>query len=63
VKSTGKLGIVISKSEKNSSNRLQRTVTVRREKAGWKVLDISSPIEFQGFRNPNNRNRNQGSGR
>jgi hypothetical protein len=48
VTSTGKLGILVSK--KTKTGKMQRKITVRKEKAGWKVLDISSIIEFKGFR-------------
>jgi len=54
--SSGRVGITIGKSN-DKGDRLTRTVTVRHEKAGWKVLDISG----QGvLKNPYpNRNRNQ----
>jgi len=51
-KSTGRVGITVTKAEKNSI--LRRTITMRHEKAGWKVLDISgqgeikSPIMMRG---------------
>jgi hypothetical protein len=45
VKSTGRQGITIRKT-KDGGGWLQRTVTVRREKKGWGVLDISGPTEF-----------------
>jgi hypothetical protein len=48
VTSTGRLGILVSK--KTKTGKMQRKITVRKEKAGWKVLDISSIIEFKGFR-------------
>jgi hypothetical protein len=46
VKSTGRLGIFIDKLADNGSV-LRRTVTVRREKKGWGVMDISPPTEFK----------------
>jgi len=39
-KSSARLGIILHKSEGGGAF-LQRTITVRREKAGWKVVDIS----------------------
>ena len=54
-KSSGKLGIIVSKSGTNGDT-LTRTVTVRKEKSGWKVVDISGegtferPIMIQGTR-------------
>jgi hypothetical protein len=46
VKSTGRLGIYIDKLAENGSV-LRRTVTVRKEKKGWGVMDISPPTEFK----------------
>jgi hypothetical protein len=47
-KSTGKLGVILKKST-DDGGWLSRTVTVRKEKKGWGVLDISTPpIEFHG---------------
>jgi hypothetical protein len=46
VKSTGRLGIYIDKLAENGSV-VRRTVTVRREKKGWGVMDISPPTEFK----------------
>ena len=40
VKSTARVGIILGKNERNGDQYL-RTVTVRREKTGWKVADIS----------------------
>jgi len=45
VRSTGRLGIVILRPT-FGGGYLTRTVTVRKEKKGWGVIDISSPIEF-----------------
>ena len=44
-KSTGQQGVVISKME--GRDRLQRTVQVRREKEGWKVMDLGGIIDFK----------------
>ncbi|WP_165071500.1 hypothetical protein [Paludisphaera rhizosphaerae] len=45
IKSTGREGVTIQKQLKDGTI-LQRTVTVRREKKGWGVLDISNQLEF-----------------
>ncbi|MDR3618832.1 MAG: hypothetical protein P4L85_05730, partial [Paludisphaera borealis] len=54
VKSTGRLGVTVRKPT-DSGGMLQRTVTVRKEKKGWGVLDISGQTEFKsgGMRNVN----------
>ena len=44
-KSTGSQGVLIGKME--GRDRLQRTVMVRREKEGWKVMDIGNAIDFK----------------
>ena len=44
-KSTGQQGVLIGKME--GRDRLQRTVVVRREKEGWKVMDIGNTIDFK----------------
>ena len=44
-KSTGSQGVLIGKME--GRDRLQRTVMVRREKEGWKVMDIGNTIDFK----------------
>lgn len=49
VKSTGRLGVTIRKQLKDGG-WLQRTVTVRKEKKGWGVLDISGATEFDSMR-------------
>jgi hypothetical protein len=59
VKSTGQLGVTVRKPTDNGG-QLQRTVTVRKEKKGWGVLDISAQTEFQG--NGQRTNVNQGVG-
>jgi hypothetical protein len=46
-KSTGRIGVVVSKMD--GRDRLQRTITVRKEADGWKVLDISSMLEFKAM--------------
>ncbi len=45
--STGSIKVVIQKTEKTSI--FKRTLTMRHEKAGWKVQDISGQGEIQGF--------------
>ncbi len=44
VKSTGLLGIILSKTE--GRDQVRRTLYVRREKAGWKVLDFTGALSF-----------------
>jgi len=46
-KSTGRLGVTVKKPT-DTGGFLQRTVTVRKEKKGWGVLDISAALEFHG---------------
>jgi len=48
-KSSGKLGIILEKPN-GRSGLLRRTITVRREAKGWKVLDISGQGEVDGPR-------------
>ena len=45
-KSSGKLGITLRKPEQGG-DVLQRTVTVRRERSGWKVDEISGEGRFE----------------
>ena len=42
-KSSGRLGIIVGKSDKG--DMLTRTITVRKEKSGWKVCDVSGQHE------------------
>ncbi|WP_435009424.1 hypothetical protein P12x_000677 [Tundrisphaera lichenicola] len=44
-KSSGKVGVVVSKME--GRDRHQRTIMTRKEKEGWKVLDVGSELEFK----------------
>lgn len=46
-KSTGQVGVLIGRSDSNSQQ--QRTVQVRREKEGWKVMDFGGTIEQKQF--------------
>ncbi len=48
-KSTGRLGIWVDKEADNGSV-IRRTLTVRKEKKGWGVVDVSAPTEFKGMR-------------
>jgi hypothetical protein len=48
-KSTGRLKVYADKTEK-SGTRHRRVFTVRREKKGWGVMDISTPMEFKAMR-------------
>jgi hypothetical protein len=45
-KSTGRVGVVVGKSGKTQGEYFTRTITVRKEKAGWKVVDVSGQREF-----------------
>ena len=47
VKSTGRVGVIIRKPLEDGGY-LSRIVTVRREKKGWGVLDVSPQMEFKG---------------
>ena len=48
-KSSGRLGIILQKSN-NNGGILRRTITARREAKGWKVVDISNVGEIEGMR-------------
>lgn len=48
VKSTGQQGVYIDKPTEDGAI-LRRTVTTRKEKKGWGVMDISGPTEFKGM--------------
>ena len=55
-KSTGVIGVVINKMDNRDA--LQRTVQVRREKEGWKVMDFGGTIDFRptgSYRRPSSR--------
>ena len=45
-KSSGRLGIIVGKAG-SKGDTLTRTVTVRKEKSGWKVVDISGEREIE----------------
>jgi hypothetical protein len=45
-KSSARLGIIIGKNGQKGE-QLTRTITVRKEKAGWKVCDVSGQREFE----------------
>jgi len=45
--STAKVGLTITKVE--GTSQLRRTITMRKEKAGWKVVDISGKGEIKGM--------------
>lgn len=59
VKSTGRLGVTVRKTGEGGG-WLQRTITVRREKKGWGVLDISGQTKFNAT---GGRGRGAGGGR
>jgi uncharacterized protein (DUF1800 family) len=44
-KSTGRIGVVVSK--RDGKDTLQRTIMTRKEKEGWKVLDIANMYDFK----------------
>jgi len=59
-KSSGRLGIILEKTE--DGDRFRRTIDVRREKAGWKVVDIGGLADLKssvsGYRSkPRQKNR------
>jgi hypothetical protein len=56
VKSTGRLGIFVDKPSTEGS-LLRYTLTVRKEKKGWGVMDISTPTEFKPMMGNMNRRR------
>jgi hypothetical protein len=54
-KSSGRLQIIIGKTDKAKNNaRITRLITVRHEKGGWKVMDVSgeSVYKMGGFSRP-----------
>lgn len=57
-KSTGRIGILISKMD--GRDRLQRTVMTRKEKEGWKVMDVDSALEFKFIQMPVRGGRGRG---
>ena len=62
VKSTGRQGIYIDKLTAEGSV-LRVTMTVRKEKKGWGVMDMSSkPIEFKPMGHVNQRRKASGRG-
>jgi hypothetical protein len=56
VKSTARLGVYADKPN-GKGGTYRRTFTVRKEKKGWGVMDISREIEFKGMGNMNQRRR------
>jgi hypothetical protein len=48
--STGRWGVTISKMD--GRDRLQRVVMTRKEKEGWKVMDVDSALEFKFIQMP-----------
>jgi len=57
-KSTGRLGVILGKQKGNDT--LQRTITVRLEKSGWKVVDIGPEGVIEGFNRMPLRSKNRG---
>jgi len=47
-KSSNTIGITLGKRATGSNSMLYRTIQVRKEKAGWKVLDIGGQSELDG---------------
>jgi hypothetical protein len=65
-KSTNVVGVIVGKTDENGS-QISRTLTMRKEKAGWKVQDISDRRVVKAFgssaRNQrSNSNNNSGGG-
>ena len=57
-RSSGSIGVLIGKQD--DRDMLQRTVMVRKEKEGWKVLDFKGVVDFKPigtYRNPYGRRR------
>jgi hypothetical protein len=54
--SSGRQKVVLGKSN-GSNGQFRRTLTMRHEAKGWKVLDISGQAEIQGFGMPGIRRR------
>ncbi len=46
-KSTGRIQVIVSKTDKQRNARISRVITVRHEKGGWKVCDISGEGVFK----------------
>jgi hypothetical protein len=55
-RSTGRLDIVVRKASENGAY-VQRKITVRREKKGWGVLDVSGAQPFKQLYNYGQRRR------
>jgi hypothetical protein len=59
-KTTGRLGIYVDK-HTDEGSVLRLTLTVRKEKKGWGVMDVSShPLEFKPMGNMNQRRKGSG---
>jgi hypothetical protein len=41
--------VIVSKTEKDKNEMVSRTIYIRREVAGWKVLDFSGPRIRSGY--------------
>ncbi len=48
--SSGRQKVVLGKSN-NANGQFRRTLTMRHEAKGWKVVDLSGQSEIQGFQN------------
>jgi hypothetical protein len=57
-KSTGRIEIVVGKQA--GLNYHQRTITTRKEKDGWKVLDVSDMLDFKPLLTPTSGRRGRG---
>jgi hypothetical protein len=55
-KSTGRFGVILGKSNKKGG-QFRRTVTVRKEAKGWKVVDIGGQAELESMSNFGNTGR------
>ncbi len=55
-KSTGKIQVIVQKTDKERNNaRVTRVITVRHEKGGWKVCDVSGESVFLNPYRPKNK--------
>lgn len=49
-KSTARYGMILAKPMPNGAGQYRRTITVRKEAKGWKVVDIGAQGEMENFR-------------
>jgi hypothetical protein len=51
-KSSGHLGVILEKRKARSFDMTRRTITMRKEKTGWKVMDIGPEMELANGTTP-----------